>query len=243
MFRTYALAPETVQRMLRRTFWRFQLLVTASFLVFGLYLAFFAGPVRWELAGPMVFLIALAYFFIIFFNYRSQLRLLYSIRYELDGSSIIYRQVNQDPLRIMRADILAVEPRRDGLLIHTVDSEVKLLVSFGLARTGDSDVRGTLDAWVGIGPEEKRPSAPMRRLMTFGVGSSLLILLFANSLLSTIVLGILVVVLGVVTERRLIHVQEAPPGVVQMYNMAFSFLVFVLVMKSCFISMAMAIAR
>lgn len=243
MFRTYALAPETVARILRGTIWRFQILVTLSFLVFGLYLALFAGPVRWSIAGPMVGMVALAYFFIIFFTYRTQLRLLYSIRYEIDGSSVIFRQLKQDPLRIMRADMVAVEPRSDGLLIHTVDEDGKLLIPYGLARNGDQDVLSTLEAWVGIHARAKRSRFPVRKMVIIGTGGALLILLFANSLLITLVLGVLVIVLGTFTERRLIHVKEAPPGEVQMYNMAFSFLVFILIMKSCFIAMAMAMAR
>src|SRR5574338_1164844 len=122
MLRIYALAPETLRRMMRRTFWRFQALVTASFLVFGLYLAFLAGPVRWQVAGPILILIALAYFFVIFFYYRVQLRVLYSARYEIDGSSISYRQAGQNVLRIMRTDIASVRVRKDGLWIETNDN-------------------------------------------------------------------------------------------------------------------------
>jgi hypothetical protein len=243
MFRAYALAPETVQRFMRRLYWRFQAMVTLTFAIFGIYLAFLGGPVNWRAAGPIVAVIALAYFFIIFFNYRSQLRLLYSLRYEIDGSSITYRQVGQDPRRISRADITRVEERKDGLLVEMVDEGGALRIPYGLARGGDVDFRTTLGAWLGVVPVTARKRPSMRRLFLLGGGSALLVLLFANSLLVILPLLILVFLFGLYTERRVSLHPDAGPGAARMYNMAFSFVIFVILMKSCLLALTMALVR
>ncbi|RPJ47367.1 MAG: hypothetical protein EHM21_08205 [Chloroflexi bacterium] len=157
MVRSYALAPETVRRILRRTFWRFQLIAALSFIGFGLYLGFLARPVNWDLAAPMITLITIAYFAIIFYQFRRQLRLLYNERYELDDSSITYRQGKQRPLHIPRSDITGVLERGDGLTIQTARSRKALFIPNGLAREGDTDFRATLGTWVTIQPAPHPP--------------------------------------------------------------------------------------
>ncbi len=243
MLRVYALAPETLRRIMRRTFWRFQALVTFSFLMFGLYLAFLGGPIRWEAAGPILVVIALAYFFAIFFFYRTQLRALYSARYEIDGSSIAYRQAGQDPLRIMRADIASVHVRKDGLWVETTDQSASLLIPRGLARDGDEDFRETLGAWVGVVPIEARPRAPLGPQFAIAIGGSLLVLLFANSLVIILPLLVAAVVMGFGLEQRLALEGERGAGHARMYSLAFNFLIFVILMKSCLIASALVLGR
>jgi len=238
MVRVFALAPETLRRMLRRTLLRFQALVTVSFLAFGLYLASTPGPVRWQIAGPIVAVIALAYFLVIFFNFRQQLRLLYSVRYEVDNSSIVYRQAHQEPLRIMRADISGVIERGDGLWVETVDG-AGLLVPYGLSGSGDEEMRGALEGWIGIRQLNRQRHIPVGRLLLIGLGGSLLVLIFANRLEVIVPLGVLALLYGLYTERRVNLQQDSTPGHVRMYNMAFSFLIFVIVMKSCLITLSL----
>lgn len=238
MVRVFALAPETLRRILRRTLLRFQALVTVSFLAFALYLTFLSTPVRWQLAGPIVGIVALAYFLVIFFNYRQQLRLLYSIRYEMDHSAIIYRQANQAPLRLMRADVTGAVERKDGLWIETVDG-AGLLILNGLARNGDQEMRSVVENWVEIRRAVPQQGAPFGRMVLIGLAGMLVVLLFANRLEIILPLGVLALVTGLYTERRLTRIQDAVPGRMRMYNMAFSFLIFVLIMKSCLIGMAM----
>lgn len=242
MVRTYALAPKTVQRMMARIFWRFQIITTVSFLLFGLYLAFLSGPVRWERAIPLLVIVAVVYFFIIFFHYRTQLRYLYGLRFEIDGSSIVGRQTGREPVRISRADIAAVRLRKDGLQVETVDG-VAMRIPYGLARDGDADFRETLGAWIGVIPLEACPPAPVGRLLLAGILGAALILLFANSLAVILPLLLATVVYGLYTERRLANASDSGQTVVRTYNMAFSFLIFVIAMKSCMIAMTLALAR
>ena len=243
MLHTYALAPDTLRRMLRRVFWRFQIITTISFLAFGLYLAWFGQPVNWQLAGPAVGLIALAYFFILFLNYRQQLRILYSVRYEIDNSSITYRQHGQEPLRVMRADITAVQERNDGLWIETVSGSSNLLVPCGLARDGDDLVRRTLSSWTGLDPAQGYPRSPVATVVLIGLGGAILVLLFANNLWLILLFGLAILAYGLYTERRLVRTSDAAPGTVRMYNLAFSFLIFVIIMKSCILSAVAIMAR
>lgn len=241
MLRTYALSPDTLRRFLWRTLLRFQVIVTLSFLVFGLYLALFAKPVDWSFASLIMFVIGLAYFFIIFFNYRQQARMLFSVRYDIDGNSIIYRQRGQDVLRIMRADITYVLERGDGLWIETRDPRVRLLIPYGLARDGDADMLNTLQAWTEV---ERRADHrnPLPWLLIIGLLGALLILLFANTLYLILPLGALLVAFALFTERRVGRNYPTFPGIVRMYSMAFSFLIFIILMKSCFIGLALAAA-
>jgi hypothetical protein len=243
MLHTFSLSPETLRKYLLRTIWRFQLVVTLSFLLFGLYLAWLAGPLHMQAAVAITIIIALAYFFIIFFNYRQQIRLLYSVRVELDGSGIIYRQHNQEPLRISRADIIDVAEHPDGLLIQTTDSRIFMLIPFGLARDGDEVVRRMLQKWGQAVPpsQPKRRSGRWQRFL--GYFFALLIILFANNLMILIPFGVLLFVFVVHSERRLRQDYTALPGSNRMSGMAFSFLFFVLAMKSCIMFSSLLITR
>lgn len=243
MVQTYALSPKVLRKALQRTFWRFQWIATLSFFVFGVYLASFDQPVNWNTALPLVLVIALAYFLIIFYSYRSQMRLLYSVRVELDNSSVLYRQLGEEPVRIMRADITAVRERKDGFLIETVDPGETLLLPRGLSNDGDQVLRAVLDAWVGVDSSAMVQTKQERGLFFAGLGLGLLVLLFANSLWSILPLGIALTGYGVYVERRLTRQKDTPPGLVRSYNTGFSFLLFMILMKSCFISFLMLTVR
>ncbi len=242
MLRTYALAPDTIRRFLKRTFWRFQLIALLSFLGFSGYLALMSGPIQWDVAGPIVVIIALAYFFIIFFNIRQQLRSLYAIRYEIDDSSVIYRQQKQMPIQISRANILQVHERTDGIWIETTTPNTDLFVPFGLAREGDTDFYNTLQAWVKIQPlsRKRRFSA---WLWLFGLGGSLLVILFANNLWVIIPLGLFFLAFGAYAEQRLKRASNVPFTTIRMYNMAFSFLIVVITMKACLLGILLLAPR
>jgi hypothetical protein len=243
MFRTYALAPITVRRLLSWIFWRFQLLVTASFVGFAAYLGLFAKTVVWEAAITISTIIALAYFFVIFFHYRQQIRLLYSIRYEIDGSKIVYRQVGKEPLPVSRADIVKVHTRPNGLWIETATPGGGLFVPFGLSRDGDTDLRETLSAWTGTEIIDELRQGQGARLWILVLVGSLLVLLFANSLFLVIPAGALVLFLALYNERRFLRKPGINPGVVRMYNIAFSFFLFVILMKACLIGVTMAMGK
>jgi hypothetical protein len=233
MLRTYSLAPDTVRRVLRRTFWRFQGFSALSFLGFGLYLAILAQPVDWQMAGPMVGIIALVYFLIIFYNFRQQLRFLYSVRYEIDDSSITYRQLKQPPLHISRAIITRAQERKDGISIETSDSRIKLFVPCGLAREGDADFYTTLHAWVTVQPEALSPSGAEIWVWIAALASSFLILVLANSLWISLALTLFFIIFGLYVDRRLKRSPNLLPSTIRTYNMAIGFLVFVILMKSC----------
>jgi hypothetical protein len=236
---TYALAPATLRRYLNRSQARLQAVVTLSFVAFGAYLLFDRRPVAPGLVVPVVVVIALVYFVILFFNYRQQLRLLYSVRVDLDGSSIAYRQAGQEPQRVMRGAIARVLEHKDGYLIETSDPRFHLLIPNGLARDGDEVVRMALIEWSGIVSLPKRRS-PEPALNLFGFASAVVVLVFANSLWIVIPLGIFIFIWGFYAERRLERSPRILPGTVRMYNSALAFLLFVLLMKSCILTLLLA---
>lgn len=238
MLRSYALAPETIRRFLSRTFWRFQLIAFLSFVGFGGYLALMAGPIQWNFAGPILGLIALAYFLIIFFNLRQQLRALYSARYEIDDSSVMYRQQKQLPLHISRANIVQASERADGIWIETTSPTSNLFVPYGLARDGDLDFYNTLSAWVKVERMARARRAGVW-LWSVGLASSLLVLLFANNLWLILLLGLFILAFGIYTEQRLRKASSVTFATVRMYNMAITFLVIVISMKTCLIGITM----
>lgn len=243
MLRTYALSPAALRRILMRSFWRFQIIVTLSFLAFGLFLASGGQPINWLAAGPVVVIIALAYFFIIFFNYRQQMRLLYSVRIELDSSSIIYRQAGMAPHQVMRGAILSVHEMKDGLLIETDDARLDLFVPFGLSRDGDSEVRRALAAWSQFEPMRRTYPSGAWWLVIGGVMAALAILLFANRLWLVAMLGVILFAYGTYLENRLQRSINVAPGMVRMVTMAFTFLIFVVVMKSCLLTVTLVLGR
>jgi hypothetical protein len=205
--------------------------------VFGLYLALFARPIRWPIVAPMLLVIGLAYFLIIFFHYRQQLRLLYSVRIELDGSGVIYRQLGEEPLRISRADIVRARERRDGLLIETVDRRMSILVPRGLARDGDEAVRRDISAWVRI-----EPAAPPERERLFWARAAaytvaFLTLLFIDQFWLALALAAGLFAFSTYTEMRLTQVHYDSPGVVRLYSSALTFVIFIILMKSCFLGL------
>jgi hypothetical protein len=234
MLRTYALAPNTIRRLLGRTFWRFQMIALASILGFSGYLALQEGPIQWGVAGPILGLIAMTYFFIMFFNMRQQLRTLYSARFEIDDSSVVYRQLKQLPQHISRANIVQVSERPDGIWIENTNPKSNLFIPYGLARDGDSDIFSTLQLWVKVEPLERR-----RRiggwLVVFGAVGALLVLLFANNLWLILSLGLFILAFGTYAEYRLRKNNSVPFTTIRMYNMAFSFLVIIIFLKACLI--------
>jgi hypothetical protein len=191
------------------------------------------------LVVPVVVVIALVYFVILFFNYRQQLRLLYSVRVDLDGSSIAYRQAGQEPQRVMRGAIARVLEHKDGYLIETSDPRFHLMIPNGLARDGDEAVRTALMTWSGIVPLPRhRSSEPA--LSLFGFVSAVFVLVFVNSLWIVIPLGIFIFFWGFYAERRLARASTVLPGTIRMYNSALAFLLFVILMKSCILTLLLA---
>jgi hypothetical protein len=253
MLRSYALAPETIRRLLRRSFWRFQVIAAISFVGFGLYLALRPGPVDWNSAGPMVALIAVVYFAIIFYQFRLQLRTLYNERYELDDSSITYRQGKQRPMHISRADIARALERSDGISIEISGSHASLLIPRGLAREGDADFRATLGTWVTVQPVAGIDQPPWhRRFEVWAWGAvvvvALLVMFLFENLWLVAGLGVLVIAFAFVTDRqpgwsrrsaltqRLTDLVSENPNRIRVMNMAVGFLVFVILVKFCLIS-------
>lgn len=241
--RTYALSPETLRGLLRQTIWRFQGIVTLSFLLLGLYLALFARPVYLPTALPIILIVALVYFLVIFFQYRQQLRLLYSIRVELDGSGIIYREARQEQKRISRADITRVRELKDGFWIQSVDPDLSLFIPFGLARDGDEQVRKDITSWTIIEPPVRQGSMKQRTISWIAWLAILLILLLANSLWVLIPAGVVLLVAGFMFAKRAQYLQEIEPGDHRTSTLVYSFLIFMVVMKSCLLGMTIAFAR
>ena len=231
--RTYPLAPETIRTYLLRAFWRFQLMVTVSFLVFGVFLTTSPNPIHWGWAVSLVVVIALSYFILIFYYYRRQMRVLYSLRIEIGSSYITLRQVWREPLFISRADVEEVSEQIDGLHIKTIDPRLKMVVPYGLAREGDEDVRRELANWLPIVPLPYRVSKTSRLTFWFSLLASLLILMFANSLWVALPLGAFLFIFGTYAEQRLNQTYKVEPYVTQSYSLAFSFLIFLILIKSC----------
>jgi hypothetical protein len=206
-------------------------MVTFSYALFGLYLVLFAQPVRWSIVAPILAATSLAYFFLIFFHYRQQVRLLYSVRIELDGSGINYRVYGLEDVRISRADITSVFERPRGLLVQTIHNREVFLPS-GLARDGDGMLREALGSWVTIHPLPQRLSV-RRRMHLYLLAGAALVLLFANTVWLVIPLVMMLLFLATVGENRLNRRHDFEPGMARLYGIAYTFVIFAVVMKSC----------
>ena len=243
MQRSYVLAPNTLRRIMRAVFWRFQLIVIISFLGFGLFLARSGRAIHWALVLPMVGVIALVYFLVIFLYYRQQIKLLYSIRYEVDGNGIIYRQIGQPSMRIGRADIAAIREGKDGIQIETVTPGVNLQIPRGLAQSGDRDLREILNAWSVIQPAEHNQNNPWLGLIFTGAAVALLIVFLTNNLWVTMPLVLFLVGFAIYSNRWMLKIPSSKPGMARMYSFAISFLVFMAIMKSLLLAMSLFLVR
>jgi len=244
LLRVYALSPETLNRLLNRMLRQFFLVVTISFLIFGGYLASFGQDVNWPAALLITLFVSLAYFLLIFFQYRRQLRYLYSVRYEVDSSSITFKQAAHPAQRLNRADILSVEDRPDAFWIAAVDPRLNLRIPHGLARDGDEDLRRTFSSWVGVKKVEKEPRGPKVVLLSTGLAAAFAILVFVNTLQLILPLGLLIFVAGNYLEYRLKnHEKNHEPEMLRTYTMTFSFILFIIIMKSCMISISASLSR
>ena len=96
---------------------------------------------------------------------------------------------------------------------------------------------------MGVVPIEARPRAPLGPQFAIAIGGSLLVLLFANSLVIILPLLVAAVVMGFGLEQRLALEGERGAGHARMYSLAFNFLIFVILMKSCLIASALVLGR
>ena len=230
---TFPLAPETIRMMLLRSRLRAQLIVTITFLVFAVSVTSSGQPVNGWVVGGVIAVLFLADFATIFFSYRSQLRALYSVRIEINSRQVVFRQFNHEPVVINRADVEDLTETRDGLLITTPYARLKMLIPRGLAKNGDFEVRRILSEWA---PIDRRQIAGRRTswlMFWFSVLAGLFILMFANSLLIAVPLGVFLFFFGTYAERRLNSTYDVDPRIIRSYSIAFSFLIVVVMMKSC----------
>jgi len=218
---------------LRRLFWRFQIVATVGFLLFGLYLALFARPIRWAIVIPILAVIGLAYFSIIFVHYRHQMRVLYSVRVELDGSGVIFNRYDQDPLRISRADIIRATERKDGLFIETIYPRLNMLIPNGLARDGDRAVREDVSAWVRIEPVNRRGYQGLYWVRTGAYALAFIILLFVNQFWLSAGTGLLLFGYVVFAGSHFDRIYNITPGTARFYSSALVFVIFLVFMKFC----------
>lgn len=233
MLRTYFLSPETLRRMIRRAFWRFQFVVTATFLALCANFYLLGDPVNWNVAGPILIFLAFIYFLLIFINYQQQLRLLLSLRYEVDGNSISLRQIGHPTLSVFRADITAVNENDRGVQIYTANPRVHLLIPKGLSRNGDEDFHLTLIQWHPDRFTQSTTNRWLSRSLWIGVPIGLLIILFVNSLWLFWVAMVLVTGYTLFIEQLLMRALDTQPGYYRMVNLAFSFLFLIVIIKSC----------
>jgi hypothetical protein len=233
--RSYALAPETIRGYLRRTLLRFHIVVVLCFLAFGVFLVSRPDTIQWTLVLTIVAVTAVAYFTVIFDFYRRQLRAMVSIRIEITNSSIVFRQKDREPIVIHRADVIEVQARKDGLLVLTSYKNIWLLIPYGLSGEGDADVLRELSTWIGLEILPALRNSLISRVFWLCVLSGLLIVIFANSLVTAVIMGALLLLFGIYFEQWM-KSYEVELRVIRTYNMGFAFLVFVIVMKSCLLA-------
>lgn len=230
--RTFALSPDTIRRQLRRLFWRFQIMVTLSLLAFGGYLAL-NQPVNWAVASPILGVIALVYFLIIIVHYRQQRRALHSFRLDADHSSLTLRLWDQPPLMIARGHIHAIQDRKDGLWIFTADPRYRMHIPRGLEGDGDKVIRALLASWKHVERIYNIRGNPDRITTWLMLVGSLLILLFGNTLYVILPVAIFLFAFGAYAERRILITRDLGINVSRLYSMAFGFLIFIIMMKTC----------
>jgi hypothetical protein len=235
--RIYALAPSTIRGLLWRSIIRLHVIVTLSFLAFGLFLSLQVRPLNWTPILLIVAITALVYFLVLFYHFRRQMRFLYSVRLELDASGITLRQFQQETLRVARADVYAVKPGKDNLMVHTVNPHAWIELPYGLIGAGDEDLRDTLAVWTGVEKLPPRPQARNRVVFWLSVLAGLLILLYANSLIVAVPLGVFLLTFGMYVERRVGKTYDMGLQISRTYSLAFSFLIFLIVMKSCLLAL------
>ena len=117
-----------------------------------------------------------------------------------------------------------------------------MLVPTGLARDGDEVVRRAISAWAAIEPLDQT-NRPKSWLTFLGLVGGLGILLFANSLWVILPLGMVLLLYSIYFERRLLQNDNILPGVTRMYTTTFSFLIILVVLKSCFLGMVWFMGR
>lgn len=234
--RTFALSPDTIRRQLRRVFWRFQIMVTLSFLAFGGYLAL-NQPVNWAIAAPILAVIALVYFLIIFIHYRQQQRTLNSFRLDAAQSSLTLRQWGQPPLMIARGHIYAIQDRKDGLWIYTADPRIRMHIPRGLDGDGDQVIRALLASWKHVERVYNIRGNPDRITTWLMLIGSVLILLFGNTLYVIVPVAVFLFAFGTYAERRILITHDLGINVSRLYSMAFGFLIFMIAMKTCVLAM------
>lgn len=233
MNRVYAISPRSLRKMLRRLVLRSHAVAAAGFVFFGLYLILFAPAVKPGLLFLILSIVALAYFLVIFFQYRHELRVLYSIRVEINPVGIIYREIKQLAVLITSQNYGGAEEQHRGLLVQLKVPPHELFIPHGLIGDGDFELRQILASWGPFRKLERRRLKLLFRLRLVSFTGAVLILLWINQMWVVVSLGVFLFLFGTYTEMRLMHVHSAEPGVTRLYSASYAFLVFTVLMKSC----------
>ena len=214
-------------------------MVTLSFVLLGVYLLLGAKPIRIEVLAPILLIVCLVYFYVIFYQYRRQLRVLYSVRVKIDGNGITYFELGQKPKRVTKNDFISVEERQHGFWVTSAAHQNGIFLPIGLVSDGDAEVRGLIETWGPLRRLERHKNSVRVKLQWITFTGAAMILLYANHLWIVIALGIFLFAFGTYTEMRLIRVHDVEPGITRLYSASYAFIVFLICVKSCFLGLTM----
>lgn len=224
--KTYSLAQDTIRRQLRRAFVRFQIAV--FFILFILAGFLFTD---WVVGLPIFLIVMAAYVFITVTHFRRERRFLHSLRVDLTPDDLRLYLDYHPPAAVERRNVFAVQETHEGLYVSSYDTK-HLTVPFGLADDGDQQVRATLSDWTWI-----RPIPAYRHLsdvpLFIGLVVAMTVLVMVNTLYPALIVGGALVLYYLYVYFRVRWVFHLDPEVFRSYTMALTFMIFIIVMKTC----------
>lgn len=228
--KTYSLAQTTIRRQLRRSFVRFQIAVVFILLILAGYL-FADSQIRWAVGLPIFLIVLAAYIWITITHFRREWRFLHSLRVDLTPNELRLYLDNRPPAAVERRSVFAVQETHQGLYVSAYDYR-HLTVPFGLSEDGDLQVRETLSSWTWI-----RPIPAYRHLsdapLVIGLVVAMFVLVMVNTLYPALIVGGSLVVYYIYVYFRVRWVIQLDPQVFRSYTMALSFMIFIIIMKTC----------
>lgn len=199
-------------------------------LVLATYL--FSDPaVRWLVGLPIFLAVLAAYIYITITHFRRERHFLENLRVDLTSKDLRLHLDGRSPLSVEGRDVFSVEETYEGLAIATYDYR-KLTIPSGLAGDGDDQVRDMLTGYTWIRPIPAYRYLPDLPLFV-GLTVALVVLVMVNTLYSALFVGGGLLLYFTIVYLRVRWVFHIDPQVFRSYTLALSFMMFIIIMKTC----------